>query len=92
MKEKKFTPGDRVAYSVAFLRSTGMITGDAPRLRGTVLQVSQFGEVQLCVVLWMLNGRPYPYRSNYHDDGFGRVIAPNLTLVENIGVDSALAT
>ena len=89
---RSFSPGDRVAFSAGFLRSTGQIIGDAPRLRGTVISVSQFGDEQLCIVLWLLNGRPYPFRSQYHDDGFGRIIAPNLTLVENIGIDSAKAT
>lgn len=90
--KRRFSPGDYVAYSARFLRSTGMITGDAPRLRGRILLVSNFGDEQLCVISWLLNGRPYPCRSQYFDDGFGRVIGANLTLVENIGVDSALAT
>lgn len=89
---RKFSPGDRVAYSAGFLRSSGQIFGDVPRLRGTVISVSQFGDEQLCIVSWLLNGRPYPFRSQYHDDGFGRVIAPNLTLIENIGADSAMVT
>lgn len=90
--KRQFSPGDRVAYGAAFLRSIGEITGDMPRLRGTIIQVSAFGDVQLCVIAWTLNGRSYPFRSHYNDDGFGRVIAPNLTLVEKIGIDSALAT
>lgn len=79
---KPFSPGDRVVYSDAFLRSAGERIGDLPQLRGIVIQVSAFDEQQLCTVLWLLNGRPYPYHSRYDGDGFGRVIAPNLTRVE----------
>ena len=85
---KTFTVGDRVAYSVAFLKSTGQTTGDTPRLRGTVKDVQSLGEQQLVVIEWD-NCR---VQSQYYDDGFGRVIAPNLTLVSRIGIDSALNT
>jgi hypothetical protein len=85
---KTFQVGDRVAYSVAFLRSTGQTTGDAPRLRGTVQDVQQLGQVALIVIKW--DG--VFVRSDYHDDGLARVIAPNLTLVARIAIDAALAT
>ena len=90
--KRTFKPGDRVAYNVPFLRSTGNTTGIWPQLRGTVISTSAFDEVQLCTISWTLNGAPYPMSSRYYNDGFGRVIAPNLTLVEQIGIGSALAT
>jgi hypothetical protein len=83
-----FQIGDRVAYSVAWLRSTGNYTGKLPQLRGTVRETETFGKVQLCVIAW----DNYRAESLYHDDGLGRVIAPNLTLVSRIGIDSALVT
>ena len=85
---KTFTVGDRVAYGVNWLRSTGNIAGDLPRLRGTVRAVEPFSDKQLVVIEW----DNYRVQSEYHDDGLGRVIAPNLTLVSRIGIDSALNT
>jgi hypothetical protein len=88
MKHKTFNVGDRVAYSVVWLKSTGQRTGDMPRLRGTVRAIQPFGGTQLVVIAWDDFFMP----SQYHDDGLGRVIAPNLTLVSRIGIDSALNT
>jgi hypothetical protein len=34
----KLAPGDRVAYTAAFLKSTAQHTGGAPRRRGTFLE------------------------------------------------------
>jgi hypothetical protein len=91
-KQKKiFCLGDKVAYSAAWLKSTGMRTGDYPFLRGTVVAVQDMSEVQLVTIEWTLRGKPYPMSSQYHDDGFGRVIAPNLTLVDRIAIDAALS-
>ncbi len=87
-KKREFNVGDRVAYNVNFLRSTGMLTGDFPRLRGTVKETQAFGSVQLCTIAWDNFFMP----SEYHDDGLGRVIAPNLTLVSRIAIDAALNT
>jgi len=87
-KAASFIAGDRVAYSVKFLRSTGQVAGELPRYRGTVREVSQLGAVQLCVIAW--DG--VFVRSQYHEDGLGRVIAPNLTLVSRLAIDSALNT
>ena len=87
MKAKSFALGDRVAYAAAFLKSTGQYTGDVPRLRGTVHAVQALGQVQLVIIAW----DNYRVQSEYHDDGLGRVIAPNLTLVSRIAVDAALA-
>ena len=87
-KIKQFVPGDRVAYSVAWLKSTGTRTGIMPQLRGTVREVQAFGGNQLCVIAW----DNYQAPSQYHDDGRGRVIAPNLTRISRSGSDSALNT
>ena len=84
-KEKSFNVGDRVAYSANWLRSTGNYTGDLPRLRGTVRETQKFDDNQLCVIEW----DNYKIKSEYHDDGFGRVIAFNLTLVKHIAFDAA---
>ena len=85
---KSFAVGDRVAYGVAWLRSTGNIVGDLPRLRGTVKAVEPFSDKQLVTIAW----DNYHVKSEYHDDGFGRVISPNLTLVSRIAIDAALST
>ena len=76
---KSFNVGDRVAYSAAFLKSTGQHTGPVPFLRGAVHSVESFGEHQLVAINW---------------DGverLGKVISPNLTLVDRIAIDAALA-
>jgi hypothetical protein len=88
-KKKTFRVGDRVAYSANWLRSTGIRTGDFPFLRGEIVNTQDMGEVQLCTIAWQLNGKPYHMASQYHDDGLGRVIAPNLTLVSRIAIDAA---
>ena len=85
-QSKTFAIGDRVAYSVAFLKSTGQNTGDIPRLRGTVKAVQSLGAQQLVTIAW----DNFRVRSEYHNDGLGRVIAPNLTLVSRIAIDAAL--
>lgn len=86
-KSKSFSAGDRVAYSAAFLKSTGQ-RGIVPTLRGTVLKVEPLGVVQLVTIEW----DNYHAPSQYHEDGLGRVIAPNLTLISRLGADSALST
>jgi hypothetical protein len=85
-QSKIFNIGDRVAYSVAFLRSTGQMTGETPRLRGTVKDITAFGPHQLVVIAW----DNCFVKSHYHDDGLGRVISPNLTLVSRLAIDAAL--
>jgi hypothetical protein len=93
MKRKvaEFEIGDRVAYSASFLKSTGQRTGDTPFLRGEIVSVEPFGGHQLCTIRWELRGKPYPVASQYHDDGLGRVISPNLTTLARLAADSALA-
>lgn len=48
----QFSPGDRVAYSADFLRSTGQQTGDVPFWCGKVLETRQIGARTLVVVEW----------------------------------------
>lgn len=79
-KTKHFSPGDRVAYAASFLRSTQQHTGWAPSARGTVRNVEPFGPHSLVTIAWDSG----PVKSHYHDDGLGRVISPNLTLVSRI--------
>lgn len=61
---KPFTvqPGQRVAYSVQFLRSIGMSHSDMAQARGTVLDVQSFGECQLARIDWQ--GADMPERVN----------------------------
>lgn len=86
--KKIFKVGDRVSYSVAWLRSTSNFTGILPRLRGTVKTIEPLGQNQLVTIAW----DDYRAPSQYHDDGLGRVISPNLTLVDRIAIDAALNT
>lgn len=88
-KPKIFAINDRVAYSAAFLRSTGQYTGDVPFLRGEIVAVEPIGERQLCTVQWSLNGKPVRMPSQYHNGGLGRVISPNLTLLSRLALDAA---
>ena len=89
-KSKNYTPGDKVAYSARFLRSTGQYTGDIPFLRGEIVAVEPLGEPQLCTIQWSLDGKPVHMPSQYHDDGLGRVISPNLTLVSRLALDRCI--
>ena len=73
MPAPRFAVGDRVAYSVDFLRSTGQTTGDVPFLRGTVVEVRRLGDNDLVHVRW--DGGMYGSREVV------RVIAPNLAHV-----------
>ena len=57
----KLAIGDRVAYSAAFLRSTGQQTGDAPFLRGVVEKLDKIGDsLVLATVAW--NDPEWPKR------------------------------
>lgn len=51
-KAKQFTAGDRVAFSAAFLRSTGQLTGRVPFLRGTVVSLDDLGGRVLALTQW----------------------------------------
>lgn len=90
-KHRFYSVVDKVAYAASFLKSTGQHTGDTPFLRGEIVRWEPFSDYQLCTIRWTLRGKPYPVASQYHDDGLGRVISPNLTLVSRIAADAALA-
>jgi hypothetical protein len=40
----KLKLGDKVAYSAAFLKSIGAITGELPQLRGEVIELTTIGK------------------------------------------------
>ena len=44
--------GDKVAYSKAFLQSTGSYTGDIPHARGEVTALIPIGETTLAEIEW----------------------------------------
>ena len=79
-----FKPTDRVAFAAAFLKS--IQDHERGRWRGTVISAQSYGSYQLCAIKWDHGAVP----SEYHTDGFGRVISPNLTLVARIAIDAAL--
>jgi hypothetical protein len=56
----KFTVvvGDKVAYSVQFLRSIGCQAGDLPFARGVVKDVVMFGVNQLVTIEWDIPNIP----------------------------------
>lgn len=78
MAQVELKAGDRVAFSRAWLRSTGHFTGEVPFRRGTVREVRCFADSRvpgqvpdLCVVAW--------------DDGSeSRALACNLVRVDRI--------
>lgn len=81
-KPPVFTVGDRIAYSVAFLKSTGQTTGAAPQMRATVTAVHP------PVSDW--GGQLIEFRTDNGQESGG--LACNFTLVSRIGIDSALNT
>ena len=44
--------GDRVAYSVSFLKSIDAVTGEVPAMRGTVTNKQKVGQRDFCRVQW----------------------------------------
>ena len=53
MKRKPLEIGDRVAYSRAWLRSTGMVPGPIPFARGRITAFEPLGrETMLAVIAW----------------------------------------
>jgi len=54
--------GDKVQYKAAFLRSIGVYTGDLPRAKGIVTEVSSYG---VATMEWDLPG--IPERVNVHN-------------------------
>lgn len=49
---KALKVGDRVAFSVAFLRNTGQVTGGTAAQRGTIKSMEPLGQRALCTVEW----------------------------------------
>ena len=58
---KKIDVGSRVAYSVKFLKSTGMSHTDAARARGIVREIQPLGSLLLARIDW---DRDMPERVN----------------------------
>ena len=52
MPSFQLQPGDRIAYSAAFLRSIGCQTGELPAARGTVEAIENLGSTQLARIAW----------------------------------------
>ena len=71
MKKDKFIVevGDKVAYSVQFLRSIGMSHSDMAHAKGVVTKLDKLGEVQLAHIDWG------------NDEIPPKVIVPNLAKV-----------
>jgi hypothetical protein len=51
-RTRTFAVGDRVRYTAAFLRSTGMYTGAIPQARGTITALEPFGGAVLATIDW----------------------------------------
>ena len=51
-KTQPIKVGDKVAYSKAFLQSTGSYAGDIPHARGEVTALFSLGEVTLAEIAW----------------------------------------
>lgn len=64
--------GARVAYSKAFLQSTGQYTGDAPHARGIVTAIVPMGGLTLASVEWDKPDLP------------GRVNVKNLSTIRRV--------
>ena len=65
----KIKIGDKVAYSVQFLRSIGEVTGELPAARGVVTDIKKLGQRELVSVDWGDENIP------------GKVISGNLAKV-----------
>lgn len=64
--------GDRVAYSVQWLRSIGTITGELPAARGTITELQDLGGLVLATIDW---GNPdIPPRVNVNNLA---IVGPN---------------
>ena len=67
-------PGDRVAFSRDFLRSTGQFTGRAPFVQGVVDSVETLPGLSLALVTW-------------NDGERGRVNVKNLVLLSRLHLE-----
>lgn len=61
-KQQTISKGDRVAYSRAFLQSTGQYLGSTPARRGVVLELEDLGSILLARIQW--DGESEPSRVN----------------------------
>lgn len=77
-----FAVGDRIAYSAAFLRSTGQHTGKAPFMRATVTSVGSPVSSSAGAII--------QYRTDDGAESGG--LSCNFTLVSRIAADSAANT
>ncbi len=68
-RSKQIQVGDRVAYSVQWLRSIGCYSGDLPQARGVVTGIQQRGGLELATVDWGTEDIP------------ARVLISNLAIV-----------
>ena len=60
-----FTVGDRVAYSVQFLRSIGMSHGTMAHARGMIQEVTTLGSLSLAIIDWYgIDAAELPERVN----------------------------
>jgi hypothetical protein len=55
---KPLNVGDRVTYSVPFLRAVGGHIGDLPHAKGIVTQIDQYGAFTLATVDWGMGESP----------------------------------
>lgn len=77
-----FQRGDRIAYSAAYLKSTVQVGGYAPKMRGTVTEVTSTVSESAGVY--------FTYRPDGGaEDRMG--LSCNFTLVSRIAQDAALA-
>lgn len=72
--------GDRVAFSVRWLRSTSTFTGNIPHARGIVRSINAVGSSRIAFIDWDLDDVPKHVNAN------------NLTTVDRIHIDAALNT
>ena len=71
-RKHEIAVGDKVGYSRAFLKSTGMFTGDIPRAKGIVTKLEPLGNNALATINWDLPDIPK------------RVLAGNLARVGTV--------
>lgn len=57
-KTPRFIVGDRVAYSVQWLKSVGMAHTDCAHARGEITELTPFGGTELAAITWDRDGIP----------------------------------
>ena len=66
-KTPSFAIGDKVAYSVQFLKSTGMSHTPLAHVRGTVDTIEPFGNGNLIGIVWDSLAANYPRKILDHN-------------------------